>query len=192
MLYRKISSRLLDDVMVQEPTVRSQRIYEGRVINLRVDTVELPEGRTAQREVVEHRGAVCLVALDAQDNVLLVRQYRKPVEETLLEVPAGTLDTQEAPEACARRELREETGFTAAHLELLGTFYTTPGFTSEVMYAYLATGLTSSPLQAEEDEYIEVVCLPFRAALDMVLRGEVRDAKSIATLLLAQEKRRRT
>ena len=171
--------------MSLEPTIESRQFFSGRILNLRVDTVRLPGGRTSTREIVEHRGAVCLVAVDDEDNVLLVRQYRKAVEATLLEVPAGTLEPGEEPMECARRELQEETGFDAEHLETLATFYTTPGFSNELMYAYLARDLRPSPLRSDEDERIEVVPVPLRQIPEMIRSGEIQDAKSIASLLLA-------
>ena len=174
-----------------EPTIESQRIFQGKVIALRVDTVRLPGGKTSIREIVEHRGAVCLVALDQEQNVPLVRQYRKAIEAALLEVPAGALEEGEEPLVCAQRELREETGFAARHLEPLATFYTAPGFATEVMYAYLARELHPSALRAEEDEEIELVRVPLLQVRQMIHGGQIQDAKSIASLLLALEQLQR-
>ncbi len=173
-----------------EHTIESRRIYEGRALKLRVDTVVLPGGRVSSREIVEHSGAVAIVPLDSGMNVLMVRQYRKPVEQPLLEVPAGGLDEGEEPEACAHRELREETGYLAARMEALASFFTTPGFCDEVMHAFLATGLTPGVADPDEDENIEVVPVPLDRVLSMIQQGEIRDAKSIAALLLTLHNKR--
>ena len=169
---------------VREPTVETRRIYKGRVISLRVDTVQLSQGRVSQRELVEHGGSVAIVPLDGKKNVLLVRQYRKAIEQTLLEVPAGGLREGEAPEACARRELEEETGYTAARLEHMGSFFMTPGYCDEEMHTFLATGLKEGRPQPDFDEDIQVVPAPLDSIPGMIQRGEIRDAKSIAALLL--------
>jgi len=169
----------------REVTLESERIYEGRVVSLRRDTVRLTNGRIVEREIVEHNGAVGIVAVDGKGNVLLVRQYRKPAEAELVEIPAGTLSPGEEPLACAQRELREETGYRAEKLQPLGGFYSSPGFCTEFMHIFLATGLRPDALEAEYDEEIEVLRVPFSRALEMVERGEIRDAKTIAGLLLA-------
>ncbi|MBI4199332.1 MAG: NUDIX hydrolase [Chloroflexi bacterium] len=168
-----------------EPTVKSERLYQGRVVGLRVDTVRLSNGTLASREIVEHPGAVCVVPLDQGKNVLLVRQYRKAAERSLLEVPAGTLEPGEDPVACAHRELEEETGCRAGEMRELVSFYTSPGFCTEVIHAFVARDLTRGrPLEAEDEE-LEVVSVPLAEAVSLVRRGEIRDAKSIAALLLA-------
>ncbi len=157
-------------------------------MNLRVDTVSLPQGRLGTREIVEHVPCVCVVPLDDDGNVVMVRQYRKPVEETLLEVPAGGMDPGESPEDAARRELREETGYAAGELSHLSSFWTTPGFCTELMHAYVARGLRPGALSPDEDENIEVVRVPLSGAVDLIRRGEIRDAKSIASLLLVLDR----
>lgn len=169
-----------------EPTISSRQVYQGRVVSLRVDTVRLPDGRTTQREIVEHRGAVALVALDADGNVLLVRQYRKPAERYLLEIPAGTLDPGEAPEACARRELAEETGHEPGKLAPLAGFYSAPGFCAEYLHVYLATDLRPARGHPDVDEEIQLVRLPVAECLRLVRSGEICDAKSIVGLLALQ------
>jgi ADP-ribose pyrophosphatase len=170
--------------MSEEPTVATEKIYSGRILNLRVDTVRLPGGKTTRREIVEHAAAVALVALDAEENVLLVRQFRKPAESHLLEVPAGSVDAGEAPEAAARRELQEETGFLPGNLEHLATFYTTPGFSTELMYLYLATNLTPARLPADDDESIDVVSVPLGEIAELISSGGVVDAKTLVGLLM--------
>ena len=171
-----------------EPTKESRHIFQGKVVSLRVDTVQLSNGGLSTREVVEHSDAVAVVPVDSHGNVILVRQYRKAVEETLLEVPAGGINAGETPEAAARRELLEETGFTAKDYESLGGFYTTPGFCTELMHSFLATGLTPGEAQPEFDESIEVVSVPLREIHTMLREGEFQDAKSIASLLLVLDR----
>ena len=168
-----------------ERTISSRRIYDGRILNLRVDTVELPDGKTSTREIVEHRGAVALVVLDGERNVLLVRQYRKPLERYMVEIPAGTLEPGEAPDRCAEREIQEETGFAARSFERLGGFYSAPGFCTEYLHLYLATDLVPSALSGDDDECIELVRMPFDQALALIVSGEICDSKSVAGLLLA-------
>lgn len=171
-----------------EPTTASERIYAGRVVGLRVDTVRLPNGREATREVVEHSESVAIVPVDAEGNVILVRQYRKAVERTLLEVPAGSVEEGEDPEACARRELLEETGYTASHIEPIASFYTTPGFCTERMHAYLATGLTPGEAQPEFDEQIEVVPVPLQEVGELIHSREIQDGKTLTSLLLVLDR----
>ncbi len=167
-----------------EPTVESRLAYEGKVLNLRVDTVKLPRGDLSIREIVEHSEAVCIVPLDEDGNVLLVKQYRKAVDESLLEVPAGGVEKDEPSQEAVLRELQEETGYTADNLKHLSSFWTTPGFCTELMHAYLATGLRPSTLTPDEDEDIQVVKVPMGRISDMICNGEIRDAKSIASLLM--------
>lgn len=166
-----------------ETTLSTQRIYTGKVVGLRIDTVRLPDGRTSQREIVEHGGAVVLVPIDNQGRVLLVRQYRKPVEATLLELPAGGVDPGEAPEQAAVRELREETGYAPGKLEPLGGFYVAPGYTEEYLHLFLATDLRHDPLDPEHDENLQLVPTPLAEALRLIDEGAIRDAKSVAGLL---------
>src|SRR5665647_1488313 len=125
----------------EEKTVSSREIFQGKIVKLRVDTVVLPDSRQSTREVVEHAGAVAIVALDENRNIIMVRQYRKPVEEVLLEIPAGTLEANEDPLLCAQRELQEETGFTAEHWQKILAYYSAPGFCNERLHLYLASGL---------------------------------------------------
>ncbi len=169
-----------------ELTIGTKRIYEGNIINVRVDTVRMPSGRDATREIVEHSHAVCIVPIDNDGNVVLVRQYRKPAEDALLEVPAGGVEDGEISEEAVLRELQEEIGYTADHLEHLSSFWVAPGWATEYMHAYLATGLRESRLDGDEDENIEVVRLRFDEAVCMLKTGEINDGKTIAALLMAQ------
>jgi ADP-ribose pyrophosphatase len=168
-----------------EPTVESRVAYEGRIVNLRVDTVQLSRGTLGTREIVEHADCVCVVPLDDQGNVIMVQQYRKPAEETLLEIPAGGIEKGEVSQEAALRELQEETGYTADKIQHLSSFWTTPGFCTELMHAYLATDLRPSSLSPDEDEDIQVVRVPLDQIPDMVRLGQIKDAKSIASLLMA-------
>ncbi len=168
-----------------ERVLESRRVYQGRVVSLRVDTVALPNGRTAVREVAEHAPAVVVAPLDGKGNVILVRQYRLPVSQLLLELPAGCIDGGESVEEAVQRELREETGYRAGRLERLGGFYVSPGYCDEFIHLFLATDLEPSPLAADSDESIEVVRAPLGDALAMVERGEICDAKTIIGLWAA-------
>jgi ADP-ribose pyrophosphatase len=168
----------------------SKRIYDGRVLSLDVDEVEEPGGVRAVREVVRQQGSVAALAVHDDGQVVLVRQYRYPVDEAVWEVPAGRLDAGETPQEGARRELEEEVGLRAAHLEPMSVFYTTPGFCDERMYLFRATGLTRVPPRPEEDERIEALTLSLEAARGMVTRGEVCEGKTLVALLLESERRR--
>ena len=170
----------------REPTIETKRLYQGRIVAVREDVVRLASGKLAKREIVEHNPAVCIVPLDADGSVLMVRQYRKAVESLLLEAPAGVIEPGEEPREAALRELREEVGHTARRLEPLADFWLAPGYLTERMYAYLATELERSPLKPDDDEELEVVRVPLAEAVAKVLSGEIRDAKSIVSLLLAQ------
>lgn len=168
-----------------EPTISSRPIYSGRIIDVRVDTVRLQNGRESTREIVDHAPSICVVPVDAEGNVLMVRQYRKPVDQFLLEVPAGGIEAGETPEEAAQRELQEEIGHTTGNLLAMSAFWLAPGWCSEFMYSFLATDLKPAALDSDEDEFIEVVRVPLSAAMDVIASGEVQDAKSVASLLLA-------
>lgn len=171
--------------MSQERTLRSERIFQGKLVGLRVDTVELPSGVQTRREIVEHGACTAIVAIDANGEVVLVRQFRKAVEEALLEIPAGNVESGEEPLDCACRELEEETGFGAEKWQKLGFFYTSPGFCTEGMHVFLATGLRQASREPDADEIIDVVRVPFDEIVGLIASGEVRDAKSVAGLLMA-------
>ena len=167
-----------------EPTIESRLAYEGKIVNVRVDTVKLPSSTLAIREIVEHSECECVVPVDEKNNVVLVTQYRKPAEEELLEVPAGGVEPGELTQEAVRRELQEETGYTADDLAHLSSFWTTPGFCNELMHAYMATRLRPSKLVGDDDEDIQVVKVPLGNISAMIRRGEIKDAKSIASLLM--------
>src|SRR5688500_18242210 len=164
--------------------LNSQKIFDGSVFNVTVDTVS--EGElTYQREVVHHPGSAVIVPIFDDATVALVRQYRHPAVRYLLEVPAGTLDKGERPEIGAARELKEELGLVAARLEKLSEFFVSPGFCEEKMWVFLATELTEGKQNPDEDEVLEVVRLPLIDALEMITSGEIQDAKTIIGLMLA-------
>lgn len=173
--------------MPRERITHTRRVYDGRVVALRVDDVQLPSGRTALREIVEHRGAVAIVPVTPELDVLLVRQFRSAVGDELLEVPAGTIEPGESVQQCLERELAEEIGMRAAHYTHLMSFFPSPGFLTEEVHLYLATDFTPHRLEAEEED-LAVVRLPLAEARTRVLRHQIRDAKSIIGLLLAAER----
>jgi len=168
---------------VNEKVIKTQSIYEGRVVKLALLDVELPDGKHSKRELVRHPGAVAIVALDAEQNVLLVRQFRIAAGKVLCEIPAGTLEPGEAPLICAERELQEETGYRPGKIEAMGGLYVAPGYTTEYIHLFLATELHESRLDADADEFIEVDRVPLRDAVAMIERGDIVDGKSIAGLL---------
>lgn len=178
----------LDESRFKERQVGSAVVYRGTVLTLRVDDIELPSGRRSRREVVEHPGGVAVVAVDRDGSVILVRQYRYPVRSALWEIPAGKLDPGESPRECAARELEEETGYRAGHLEEVVPFYTSPGFCDEVLYLFFAQDLAAGQDTPEEDELIETRRVR-RAELDeMMARGEIRDGKTILGLFVAMSR----
>lgn len=163
--------------------IRSEEIHRGRVFTVRQDTVKMADGRESRWDVIAHPGAVVVVAVDGED-LLFVRQYRYAAGETLLELVAGTCEAGEEPAVTADRELQEEAGFKAGRLTKLGEFFSAPGFCSELLHLYLAEELTPSRLPGDEDEEISVERIPVTEALRMALAGEIRDAKTLAGVLL--------
>jgi ADP-ribose pyrophosphatase len=168
-------------------TLASQKVFEGRVFTVTVDTVRDGE-LTYQRDVVHHGGSAVIVPVFDDGTVALVRQYRHPAVRFLLEVPAGTLADGERPDVGAERELEEELGLTAGRMEKLSEFFVSPGFCEEKMWVYLATELVQGQQRLEEDEILDVVRLPLSEALEMIASGEIQDAKTIIGLMLAAPK----
>ena len=166
-----------------EKIVSSEPVYDGKLISLRVDHVELPNGERSMREIVQHPGAVAIVPL-LDDDVFLVRQYRLAANTITLEIPAGTLSRGEEPDRAAERELQEEIGYRPGKLTWLGGEYTAPGYTTEYIHLYLAEDLIHSRLAMDDDEFLDIVRLPFSEALRQVEAGEIDDGKTIAALLL--------
>ena len=175
---------------IAEKTLRRQYIYEGRIIKVRIDTVAMADGRHTTREIVEHPDAVVVVALDAEDNVLLVNQYRTPLGKNLLEIPAGGIEKKEDAKAAVIREMQEETGYKPQKLVFLTGFYSTPGFSNEYLHLFLATDLTPSRLHAEDTAAIELVRVPVSQITEFITSGRIQDAKTIAGLLLYLEYRK--
>lgn len=170
---------------MMERTITSRIFFTGKIVRLRVDQVELEDGREAEREVVEHRGAVTILPIKG-DSILFVRQYRKAVEEEVLELPAGTREEEEEVEDTARRELLEETGYRAGSLRYLSSFYTSPGYSSEEIHLFLALDLKEDFGEdaSDEDEDLEIIPLKKERVLELLHKGSFKDAKTIAGLSL--------
>jgi len=173
-----------------EQIERTDYLYRGRVLNLRRDRVILPDGQMASREVVEHVDSVGILALDENENLLLVDQYRHPAGKVLLEIPAGCLEPGENPQETAIRELREETGYTASKIEKLGGFYLAPGYSIEYMHIFLVSQLSYMPLTAEDTDEIELVRQPLGSVLESIRSGRIVDCKSIAAILMMVDRRK--
>ncbi len=167
-----------------------RRVYAGRVLSVDLDEIEEPGGVRAPREVVRHSGSVVVLAVDDRERIVLVRQYRYPVDDVIWEVPAGRQDPGESPEEGARRELEEEVGATAATVEKLLSCYATPGFCDEVMHLFRATRLTLGAARPDPDEHIEARWVSLAEARAMAARGEVKDAKTLLAILLEEDRRR--
>lgn len=174
-----------------EKTLSKNYVYKGKIINLRVDEAELPNGRKTKREVVEHPGGVCIAALTEKDELLFVRQFRYPYMKVLLELPAGKINTGEDPLTCGKRELKEETGAIAEGYCSLGNLYPSPGYTGEIIYLYLAKGLSYGDLCPDDDEFLEVERIPLEKAAQMVLNNEITDAKTQIAVLKVYLKKQR-
>jgi len=168
-----------------EETISSEKIYSGKIIDLRKDVVRLENGAEATREVVEHNGAVCVVAVDENNMVYMVKQYRYPFKQVLLEVPAGKIDAGETPLEAAKRELEEEVGMRASEFIAMGEFYPSVAFLNEIIYMYIAKGLTPSMQNLDEDEFLKIEKLALGDVCDRIMSGEVKDGKTIASILKA-------
>jgi ADP-ribose pyrophosphatase len=175
-----------EDSMRSFELLGSEILLQGRSFKLRRDHLKTPDGRETTYEIVEHSGSVVLLPIDADRNILFVQQYRQAAGQELVELPAGTRNGDESYESCAAREIREETGMAASKMDRIGDFYLAPGYSTEFMAVFLATDLSPAPLEADEDEFLQVVKLPARRAIEMAERGEVPDAKSLAALFLAK------
>lgn len=163
-----------------EKTLDTEIIFNGRIVKLQVDTVLLPNGQTSKREIIKHSGAVGIIAVTSENKLVLVKQFRKPLEKTLIEIPAGKLEPGEEPAKTAIRELEEETAYTAGKLTLITTFYTSPGFADELMYLYVAEDLKKleNPPALDEDEFVEIMEMSLEEAKELVLKQEIQDAKT--------------
>lgn len=167
---------------LEEKTISTQKIFTGKIIQVQVDEVRLPNGHLSKREIVRHPGAVAVIAVTDENKMILVRQFRKPLEKTILEIPAGKLEKNEDPQDSAKRELEEETGYVAVHLEKIGSFYTSPGFADEEIHLFKATGLLKGKKSPDEDEFVELVELTMDECFKRVETGEICDAKTMVAL----------
>lgn len=172
---------------MHEKTLKSKNIFQGRIINVREDEVELATGIVSHREIVEHPGAVAVVALTDKNEIVLIRQFRKPTEKVLIEIPAGLFNKGEDLDAAASRELKEETGYSAGKIEHAVSIYTSPGYSTELLHIFIATGLKLGRQNYEQDEHIEVELMPIQKAEDMVKEGKIQDGKTIVGIYLAKK-----
>ncbi|WP_174734083.1 NUDIX domain-containing protein [Mesobacillus harenae] len=165
---------------LEEKTVKTEKIFSGKVISLQVDDVELPNGRISKREIVKHPGAVAVIPVTDDHKIVMVEQYRKALERTIIEIPAGKLEIGEKPEICALRELEEETGYESNELEWLLSFFTSPGFADEIIHLYIATGLSKkeNPASADEDEFVNVMEVTLTEAIQLIKDQKIFDAKT--------------
>lgn len=168
---------------LNEKTIDTSYVYQGKIISIKKDKVLLPNGNTSIREVVEHNGGVCIVALDDDNNVYFVRQFRYPYKKVVIEIPAGKRDGDEEPMACGIRELHEEIGAVAKNFEPLGFMYPSPGYCGEIIWMFLATGLEFKEQKLDDDEFLNVEKMPLEKAIEMVLNDEIHDAKTQIALM---------
>ncbi|MDL5142010.1 NUDIX hydrolase [Bacillus atrophaeus] len=175
---------------LEEKTIQKEKLFSGKVIDLYVEDVELPNGKTSKREIVKHPGAVAVLAVTDSNKIILVNQYRKPLERTIVEIPAGKLEKGEEPEYTALRELEEETGYTAKKLTKITAFYTSPGFADEIVHLFLAEDLSvlEEKRELDEDEFVEVMEVTLENALKLVETREVYDAKTAYAIQYLQLK----
>ncbi len=173
--------------MIDEKTISSDRVYSGKTISLRVDTVELPNKGYQKREIVEHKGAVAIVAITPENKVVLVKQYRKAIEKELWEIPAGKIEIGENPKDTAIRELKEETGYSAGNIKLLHKFYTSAGFSNQKIYIFLAQDLTPGEQNFDEDEFIKTEEFSLDEVYNMIYKNAIEDAKTSIGMLLIKE-----
>lgn len=170
-----------------EQVKSSSRLFNGHILNLRVDKVVTDRGASGTREVVEHRGAAAIVPILNEDHIILVRQYRHAIASSLLEIPAGTLEQNESPDHCAARELEEETGYHSNELTKIMDFYVAPGYSTERIHVYLARNLLHTSMKTEDDEDISIEPMSIEKAIERIRNGEIKDAKTICALYRASE-----
>jgi ADP-ribose pyrophosphatase len=173
---------------MREEILSTETIFDGRIVHLRVHTVRLPDGQESKRELIQHQGAVAIVAVDKEQQVLLVKQFRLGADNAIVEIPAGILEIGEDPQEAVVRELREETGYRPLHVESLGGMYVAPGYTTEYIHLYYASDYELAPLAQDADEFVEPLRIPLVEAIAMVERGEIVDSKSIVALLKVARK----
>ncbi len=172
----------------EERTISSEMIYEGAILNLRKDKVTVVNGKTSYREIVEHKGGVALAAVTKDKKMVLVRQFRKAAGKVVLEAPAGKIETKEDPKLTAVRELKEETGYTAKKIEHITSFYSSIGYSEEVIHLYYATDLSPGETDFDDNEALDVVEYDISVLKQMVIKGEIEDGKTIAAILIAAVK----
>ena len=178
-------------MIVEEKTIQTERIYEGKILNLRRDEVTIRDGKTSMREIVEHNGGVVVAALTKEGKLPLVRQFRKAAEKAVVELPAGKLERDEDPEKAALRELKEETGYVAGRIEFLTAAYSSIGYSTEVLHIYMAWDLTPGETEFDEGEAMDNLEVPLAEAFEMALRGEIEDAKTIVGIMMVNERENR-
>lgn len=166
-------------MVYEEKTMKCEKIYDGKILNLKVETVEIPGKKYSKREIIEHPGGVGIIALTEDNHVVLVKQYRKAIEKPLIEIPAGRLEVNEEPIETAKRELKEETGYITEDLKYLLEFYTSPGYCNEKIYLFLAKGLTKGETSFDDGEYCETLTYSIDELCKMIDRGEIMDSKTI-------------
>ncbi len=166
---------------LEEKTIKTEQIFNGKVISLQVDDVELPNGKNSKREIVKHPGAVAVIPLTDDNKIVMVEQFRKPLEKAIVEIPAGKLEKGEDPELCAKRELEEETGYVCGEIEKLVSFYTSPGFADEILHIYAARKLSKieNPAIPDEDEFVDVIELTLEEAQAYIADQKIHDAKTV-------------
>ena len=170
-----------------EEKIDSKKIFNGQIVSLYYDKVKLSNGKTATREKITHPGAVGIVPVTGDNKIILVKQYRYPVEDITIEIPAGKLDKDEPPSICARRELEEEVGAVGGKLVLLSSFYTTPGFCNEVLHLYLATDFKRTANNLDDDEFLEIIEPELTVAMTWIKDGKIKDSKTIIGILMAKD-----
>ncbi|MFZ3577093.1 NUDIX hydrolase [Virgibacillus sp. DJP39] len=174
----------------EEKTIHTEKIYRGKVVNLQVDDVTLPNGKTSKREIIKHPGAVAIIPITKDNKIVFVEQYRKPLEKSLVEIPAGKLEPGEKPEITAIRELEEETGYTTSELKFVASFYTSPGFADELMYIYESDKLEvlKEKVDGDDDEFVELLELTLEEAEQYVMEKRIHDAKTNYAILYLRSK----
>ncbi len=179
-------------MIYEEKTMKSEKIYEGKILSVRIDTVELPDKKYSKREIVEHPGAVAIVPITDEKEIVLIKQFRKATEAVMFEIPAGKLEINEQPAECAIRELKEETGLDAKKMEHIIEYYSSPGFTNEKIHIFMATEVVIGEADPEEDEYIDTVKVNIDEALDMINNGIIKDGKTIIGIFMAYNRMKRS
>lgn len=174
-------------MVFEEKSISSEKVFEGHIIDVRVDVVEMPDGKTAYRDIVDHPGGVGVLAITDDNKILMVKQYRKPIERAIYEIPAGKLDKGEEPLVCGMRELEEETGYKAKEFIYLGHMYPTPGFANETTHMFLARGLYKGQIHPDEDEFLDVEEFEIDSVRKMILNNEINDAKTVIAFFKGME-----